>query len=129
MFQMLAEVVGTEEFLRLVAFPELVNLGKMTAACVPVWLWKILEFVSAIPTNLRVGDSVRGGELAVRVVGEDGCRRVEGSLVIVGQSCTGPRVLAEVKRILMPFSLVLILKFVVAPLTRVLFFGLVNPVG
>ena len=117
MFQMLAEMVGTEEFLRLIAFPEFVDLGKVTAACIPVWLWKILEFSSTIPTNLCIGDSIRGSELAIRVVGEDGCGRVKSSLVIVGQSCTGPRVFAEMKRILMPFGFVLVLELVVAPST------------
>ena len=117
MFQMLAEVVGTEEFLRLIAFPEFMNLGKMTAAGFPVWLWKILEFESTVPTNLCIGDGIRGRELAVRVVGEDGGGRVESSLVIVGQRGTGPRVFAEMKRILMPFGFVLVLEFVVAPST------------
>ena len=117
MFQMLAEVVGTEEFLGLIAFPEFMNLGKMTAACFPVWLREILEFNSAVPTNLSVGNGVRGSELAVRVVGEDGSGRVKSSFVIVGQRCTGPGVLAEMKRILMPFGFVLILEFVVAPST------------
>ena len=81
---MLAEMVGTEKFLRLIAFPELVNLGKMTAACIPVWLWKILELKSTIATNLCISDSIRGRELAVRVAGEDGCGGVKSSLVIVG---------------------------------------------
>ena len=58
MFQMLAEMVGTEEFLRLVAFAELMNLGKMTAACVPVWLWEVLELSSTIPANLCIGNGV-----------------------------------------------------------------------
>ena len=42
---------------------------------------------------------------------------MESALVVVGESCTGPRVLAEMERILMPFGFVLILEFVVTPST------------
>ena len=54
---------------------------------------------------------------------------MECSFVVVGQSCTRPGVLAEVKRVLMSFCLVLVLEFVGAVLTGVLLLGLVDPMA
>lgn len=88
---MLAEMVGAEEFLRLIAFAEFVHVGQMVPACVPVWLGKVLEFGTAVATDVCIGDCTRGTELAVRIVRivrENGCRGVECSFVVFGQSCT-----------------------------------------
>lgn len=99
MFQMLAEMVGAEEFLRLITFTEFVDLGEMAAACVPVRLGKVLEFHATVTADVGIGDAIRGSKLAVGIVwivGKDGCGRVKCSFVGVGQRCAGPRVFAEV---------------------------------
>ena len=74
---MLAEMIGAEEFLGLIAFAEFVHLGKMAPACFPVRLGKIFKFGTAIATNVCISDyRIRGTKLVVRVtriVWENGC--------------------------------------------------------
>lgn len=48
--QMLTEVVGSEELLRLVAFPKLVDMVQVLGAYVP--LWRIREFFSTIAADV-----------------------------------------------------------------------------
>ena len=75
MFQVLAEMSGSEEFLRLISFAEFVYLCEMTAASFPIGLWEVLEFNTAVATDIFVGKGIRSGELAVGiigVIGEDG---------------------------------------------------------
>ena len=86
MFQMLAEMVGAEEFLGLIAFAELMHLGKMAAAGFPVRVWKVFEFGTAIAADVCVGEGIWGGELAAGIVWEDGGGGVECTLEVVGQS-------------------------------------------
>ena len=50
MFEVLAEMVGTVEFLRIVAFAEFVDAGQMLKPAVPVWLREIGKFLSAVTT-------------------------------------------------------------------------------
>lgn len=83
-FQVLPEMVGAEEFLRLVAFAEFVDVGEMGDPFLPVRVRLVGEFLSAIAADVDGGELVGGGgELAVGVVGiwRDGCGRVEGALV------------------------------------------------
>ena len=87
MFQMLAEVIGAEEFLRLVTFAEFMHLSEMTAACFPIRMGEIIEFDATVATEVGVGECVRGRELAVWIVGiirQDGGGGVECSIIVVG---------------------------------------------
>lgn len=66
---MLPEMIGAEEFLGLIAFAEFVHLGKMAPAGFPVGLGKILEFSTAVATDVCIGDyRIRGTELVIRVI-------------------------------------------------------------
>ena len=48
MFQMLAEVVGTEEFLALVALSKLVHVIEMLRSCIPIGrVWELFTAVAA----------------------------------------------------------------------------------
>lgn len=49
MLQVLTEVVGAEEFLRIVTFPEFVHCRQVLEATVPIWSREIGEFLTAIP--------------------------------------------------------------------------------
>jgi hypothetical protein len=49
MLQMLAEVVGTEEFLRVVALAKLVHGRQVLEPAIPVGSWEIGELFSAVP--------------------------------------------------------------------------------
>lgn len=50
MFQVLAEMVGTVEFLRIVTFAEFMDAGQMFESAIPVRLREIGEFLSAVTT-------------------------------------------------------------------------------
>lgn len=52
MFQMLSEMVGTIELLRIVALSKLVHCCKMLESAVPVWLWEIRELFTTVPANV-----------------------------------------------------------------------------
>lgn len=49
MLQMLAEVVGAEELLGIVALAKLVHGRQVLEAPVPVWSWEVGEFFAAVP--------------------------------------------------------------------------------
>ena len=88
--QMLPEVIGAEEFLRLVTLPELVYVVQVLGPNVP--LWRVGELLSAITAGIDVafaGRCVIGG-LNTR---QDGA---------------GPGVFAEMKGILVAFCFVLV---------------------
>lgn len=87
MFQMLAKVIGAEEFLGLVAFAEFVHLMEMTVACFPIRMWVVIKFDATVATDVGVGECVRWTELAVGIVwviGQDGGGRVKCPFVVVG---------------------------------------------
>lgn len=50
--EMLAEVVGAEEFLGIVAFAEFVHCGQVLEPTVPIWLREIGKFLAAIATRV-----------------------------------------------------------------------------
>ena len=71
--EMLAEVVGAEEFLALIALAELVLVGQMLAACDQIGLRDVGKGLSAVAAHVG------------------GCRlaRVEGRFIVL-ERCTGP---------------------------------------
>ena len=72
MFQMLTEMVGSKEFLRLVAFTELVYTVEVRTPCFPVWGWvigKLLATVTACIVRCERGGGGRGLRLRRTVVG------------------------------------------------------------
>lgn len=72
-FQMLPEMVGTEEFLRLVALAELVHRGQMFEASVPIRSRHVGELFAAVAANVRTrGCCRRGSVKGCFVVGEVG---------------------------------------------------------
>ena len=92
-FQMLAKMIGAEEFLGLIAFAKFMHLGEMATACFPIGLREIVEFDTAVAADVCFGEGVRRCKLAARVVGivgEDGGRGMERSFVVVGQRCARP---------------------------------------
>ena len=50
-FQVLAEVIGAEELLRLVAFAEFVDVVEMFGACLPSW--RVGEFLTTVTADVR----------------------------------------------------------------------------
>jgi len=50
-FQMLAEVIGAEELLRLVAFAKFVNVVEMFGACLPAG--RVGEFFATVTADVR----------------------------------------------------------------------------
>jgi hypothetical protein len=107
--QVLSEVVGAEELLRLVALAKLVHVSQMLKARLPVGRrGKLLAAVAA---------RVRGGRL-VR-------RRVEGRLE-VRQRRARPRVAAQVQAVLVPLRLVLVLEAIIAVCACVLLLRTMN---
>lgn len=116
-FQVLAEMVGAEELLCVVALAELVHAGQVLEAAVPVRLREVGELLAAVPACVmgRAGVCLCGG----------GARGVEGGLV-AWEGGAGPGVAAEVEGVLVSFGFVLVLEAVVAELAGVLLFQLVR---
>ena len=109
-FQMLAEMIRPEEFLRLVAFAELVHVVEVVGADIP--LRRVVgEFFSAI----AAGVGVRG-------VGG----RVEGGFD-AGEHGAGPGVLAQVEGVLVAFGFVFVFEAIRAVGAGVLLFCFVDP--
>jgi hypothetical protein len=107
--QVLSEVVGAEELLRLVALAKLVHIGQVLKARLPVGRrGKLLAAVAA---------RVRGGRLV--------WRRVKGRLE-VRQRRARPRVPAQVQAVLVPLRLVLVLEAVIAVRACVLLLRTMN---
>ena len=72
MLQMLAEMVGTKEFLRLVAFTELVYTIEVRTPCFPIWSWlvgKLCATVTACIERCERGGGGWGLRLRRTVVG------------------------------------------------------------
>jgi hypothetical protein len=66
-FQMLAEVIGAEEFLGLVALAKFVDVVEMFGACLPAWrigelLATVAADVRAIASHRRMESGFRTGE-------------------------------------------------------------------
>lgn len=79
MLQVLAEVVSTEEFLRLVAFAELMHVVQVICSHIPLgWIGELFATVAA------------------GVHATAGRRRMEGSLG-TGECCAGPRMPPQMK--------------------------------
>lgn len=67
-FQVLPEVVCAEEFLRVVALPELVYARQVLEPSVPVWLWEVGELLAAVSACIArrpVARLCRGGTRGV----------------------------------------------------------------
>lgn len=113
MLQVLPEVVRAIKLLGLITLAKLVLGSQMVNACIPECRnRKFLPTVAA-----KIG--------RIRPV----WRLVECRLVIPRERCTRPRVLTQMKRVLMALGLVFVLEPVVAVLAAVLLFLLVETVG
>ena len=78
MFQMLTEMVGTKEFLRLVAFTELVYTVEVRTPCFPVWGWLVGKLCATVPACIERCE--RGGGRGLRLR-----RTVVGGRYVVGR--------------------------------------------
>ena len=114
MFQMLTEMVGTKEFLRLVAFTKLVYTVEVGTPCFPVWGWligKLCATVTACIERCERGGGGRGLRLRRAVVGGRYIiRRVERAIKAVVEDGTGPGMFPQMKRILMTLGFVFVLE-------------------
>lgn len=116
---MLPEVIGAKKLLRLVALAKLVDVIQMLGSRFPIgWPRKLL---TAIPTNVSYARM--------------GWRYMEHSYIVLAQlrasgdamqvtmntrkGSTGPRMPTQVERILVPFSLILILETIGTVVTGV----------
>lgn len=113
-FQVLTEMVGTKELLRLVAFTKLVYTVEVRTPCFPVWGWligKLCATVTACIERCKRGGGGRGLRLRRTVVGR---RYVVGSIEraikTIIKDGTGPGMFPQVKRILMTFGFVFVLE-------------------
>lgn len=117
--QMLPEVIGTEEFFRVVALPKFMVLHQMVNSCLPITFQGSFGVHSMLacssPSKLfaAVPASIRFSGAGWRVV-ESGA--------IVGQSGAGPRMTPEMEGILMSFSLIFVLEAIFAVLAFILLF-------
>ena len=112
--QMLAEMVGTEELLGLVAFAEFMYTVEMRTTCFPIRSWLIGELCSTVAASIECcerGGRRRGLKLGRSVVGGWYVgRRVEGAVETAVQGGARPGVFPEVKRILVTLGFILILE-------------------
>lgn len=81
MLQVLPEMVGAEELLRLIAFTELMSIGEMGNAVVPVRLWLVCELLPAVPTNVHGRHGLCWRRALVGGLGSDAAGRMEGTFV------------------------------------------------
>ena len=109
MFQMLAEVIRTEELLCLVTLSKLVHMVKMLRAELPAR--RISKLLTAVATDVSA------------VAGHG---RVECCLW-AGERSAGPRMTSQVKGVLVALCFVLVFEPVGTISTTVLLFGLVQP--
>lgn len=108
--EMLPEVIGAVELLRLVALAELVHVVQVLGAQVPVG-GVVGELVAAVAAYVG-GSGVHG-------------RGVEGG-VDAGECGAGPGVATEMERVLVALSLVFVFEAIGAVLACVLLFGLMS---
>ena len=50
--KVLAEVIGAEEFLSVVALAEFVDRCQVIEPAIPIWLWEVGEFLAAIAAGV-----------------------------------------------------------------------------
>ena len=122
MFQVLAEMICPEKLLALITFCEFMDVCQMRYPCVPVVI--VGKSFTAVAT-----DQVRARTRRWRRVGATGSRRdsagvMKGSTIVTAEVGARPRVAAEMERVLMAFSFVLVFETVVTKATYVLFFHL-----
>ena len=77
MFQMLTEMVGTKEFLRLVAFTKFVYTVEVRTPCFPIWGWLIGKLCTTVTACIERCERVGGRGLRLR-------RAVVGRWYVVG---------------------------------------------
>lgn len=114
MLQMLAEMVGTKEFLGLVAFAELMYTIEMRTTCFPIRCWLIGKLLPTVAASIECcerggwGWRLRRGRTVVGGWYISG--RVECAIETVVEGGTRPGVFPEVKRILVTLGFVFILE-------------------
>lgn len=109
MLEVLAEVVGAEELLRLVTLSKLVYMVEVFGAVLPAR--RISKLLTAVATNVSA------------VAGHG---RVE-CCFWAGERSARPRMTSQMEGVLVAFCFVLVFEAVGAISTTVLFFGLVQP--
>lgn len=82
MFQVLPKMVGAEELLRLIAFTELVRVGEMGNAIVPVRLWLVCELLPTVPADVHGSQGVCWWRTLVGGLRSDAGGRMEGAFVV-----------------------------------------------
>lgn len=108
-FQVLAEVIRTEEFLCLVTLSKLVHMVEMFRAQLPSR--RVGEFLATVATDVN----------AVAGHGRMEC------CLWAGERRAGPRMTSQVKGVLVALCFVLVFEAVGTISTTVLLFGLVQP--
>lgn len=110
--QMLAEMIGTKELLRLVAFTKLMYTVEMCAPCFPVWGWLVGKLCATVTACIECCQGAGGGRglrLGRTVVGWwYVVGRVERAIETVVEDGTRPRVFPEMERILMTLGFVFV---------------------
>ena len=126
MLEMLTEVIGTEEFLRLIALAKFVGHVQVTGSIIPVRCWLVAKFLTAIAASVicrgygfwltRYGGStwkLRGGKKSRNIIrSEDGA---------------GPGMATEMQGILVAFHFILILEAISTVCTTILLLSLMIP--
>jgi len=112
MLEMLAEMVGTEEFLRLIAFDKFMLVGEMCSARIPIRLWIVRELIATIAACIKSCNLVgwRRWRMLSRTIvrrGDRG-RGVESIIVTTVEGGAGPVLLAKVNGILVTLCFVLV---------------------
>lgn len=107
--EVLAEVIGAEELLGLVAFAKFVNMVEMLGACFPAR--RVGELFTTVPTDVRTVASHGGVEGGFRP----------------GERGAGPGMTTQVKGILVAFGFVLVFEAVRTVSAAILFLGFVQP--
>ncbi len=82
MFQVLPKMVGAEELLRLIAFTELVGVGEMSDAIVPVRLWFVCELLPTVPTNVHGSQGLYWWRTLVGGLRSDAGGRMKGAFIV-----------------------------------------------
>lgn len=112
--QMLAKVVGTKEFLGLVAFTELVHTVEMRTAGYPIRSWLVGKLCATIAASIECGK--RGGRRRGMRLGRTifgrwySSGRIERAITTAVKSGARPGVFPEVKRILVTLGFVFVLE-------------------
>ena len=114
MLQMLAEVIGTKEFLGLVAFTKFMYTVEMRTTCFPIRSWLVGELCTTVSASIECCE--RGGWWRWLRLGSTVIRgwyitgRIEGAIETAIESGARPGVFTEVQGILMTLGFVFILE-------------------